>query len=152
MDGHRTPRREAGFSLIEVLVALTILAVGLLGLALFQVTAIKGNAFASMTTIATQLAQEQMETYRRTAWTSIVSPDINGYSGDTSTVPLYAALPDAAADNVIVNGVMFFRVVRVAPNVASASLKTITVWTCWQDDRRYWHNVMLVTQRTNVGT
>ena len=42
----RKLRRNEGFSLIEVLVALVILAVGLLGLALFQTTAIKGNAIA----------------------------------------------------------------------------------------------------------
>jgi hypothetical protein len=25
------------------------------------------------------------------------------------------------------------------------------VWTCWQDEQSNWHNVMLTTQRVNMG-
>jgi len=148
MDGHKS-RREDGFSLLEVLIALTILAVGLLSLALFQVTAIKGNASASRTTVATQLAQEQMETYRRTAWASITSSG-SGFT-DNSTVPDYTVLPGGAGDNVALGGTRYYRIVRVQAN-GTGSMKTITVWSCWQDDRGLWHNVTLITNRTNVGT
>lgn len=143
-------RGEEGFSLIEVLVAMTILAVGLLSLALLQVTAIKGNAGASKSTIATDLAQTKLELFRRDAWDNIVN-STNYTTFDGGTTPIYASVPAAAGDNVTVRGTRFYRIWRVLPN-ASDSLKTITVWTCWQDDRGNWHSVMLVTQRANVGS
>jgi type IV pilus modification protein PilV len=142
-------RGEEGFSLIEVLVALTILAVGLLSLALLQVTAIKGNADASKSSIATDLAQTKLELFRRDAWTAIGNSTNTTF--DAGTTPIYASVPSDAGDNVAVRGTMFYRIWRVLPN-ATDSLKTITVWTCWQDDRGNWHSVMLVTQRANVGS
>lgn len=142
-------RGEEGFSLIEVLVALTILAVGLLSLALLQVTAIKGNAGASKSTIATDLAQTKLELFRRDAWTAIGNSTSTTFGG--GTIPIYASVPADAGDNVTVRGTNFYRIWRVVPN-ATDSLKTITVWTCWQDDKGNWHSVMLVTQRANVGS
>lgn len=47
---------EAGFTLVEVLVALTIFAIGLLALAGMQVTAIKGGATSQRVTAAVALA------------------------------------------------------------------------------------------------
>jgi type IV pilus assembly protein PilV len=141
-------RSEEGFSLIEVLVALTILAVGLLSMAILQVTAIKGNAGAWKSTIATDLAQTKLELFRRDAWTAIDNSTNTTF--DLGTTPIYASVPSNAGDSVPVRGTTFYRIWRVLPN-STDSLKTITVWTCWQDDRGNWHSVMLVTQRANVG-
>lgn len=146
-----TPRnrsREEGFSLIEVLVSLTILAVGLLSLALLQVTAIKGNASASKSSIATDLAQEKLELFRRAAWASIDNSTNTTFNNGTT--PIYTNVVANAGDNVVVRGTPFYRIWRVIPN-ASDSLKEITVWSCWLDERNAWHSIMLVTQRANVG-
>jgi type IV pilus assembly protein PilV len=144
-------RRNDGFSLVEVLVALSILAVGLLALALLQVTAIKGNAIASKWTIATHFAQDRLEQFRHVAWDNIVSSSAAGYNLGTMT-PQYANLPGAAGTGTPppVRGVTYYRVWNVANN-ATNSLKTITVWCCWQDENLSWHSVMLVTQRSNIG-
>ncbi len=147
------PSRRAkndGFSLIEVLVSLTILAVGLLALALLQTTAIKGNETANKSTVATELAQEMLEQFRRVGWANVLS-QANTTAFNASTTPVYASLPGAAGNSVTVRGTAYYRIWRVDPNVANATLKTITVWTCWQDDRGGWHNVMLVAQRSSVG-
>lgn len=50
-----------GFTLLEVMIALVILSVGLLGLAALQLVAVKSNAFSSEMTYATMLAQEHAE-------------------------------------------------------------------------------------------
>ena len=58
------PAGKRGFTLIEVLVALLILAVGLLGLASLQLSASKSNSNSSLTTRALLIAQERMEELR----------------------------------------------------------------------------------------
>ena len=52
---------QSGFSLIEMMVAVMILAVGLLGLAQLQITAIKANAQSSSVSVANALAQKVVE-------------------------------------------------------------------------------------------
>lgn len=52
---------QAGFSLVELLVAVVILAVGLLGLAELQITATKANAQSDSILAASSLAQEVIE-------------------------------------------------------------------------------------------
>ena len=57
--GHKI--REGGFTLIEVIVAISILTVGLLAVASMQTAAIQGNFFAYRTTQATTIAQDRLE-------------------------------------------------------------------------------------------
>lgn len=149
MAGYKL-RGQGGFSLVEVLVALVILAVGLLGLAMFQVTAIKGNAIASKWTVATELSQDRLERFRHVGWDNIVSSNAGGFTTGPPVQPVYANLPGAAGDNTIVRGTPYYRIWYVSSNPTN-SLKTITVWCCWKDDAAQWHNIMLVTQRSNIG-
>ena len=147
----RKLRGKEGFSLIEVLIALVILAVGLLGLALFQTTAIKGNAISSKWTVATELAQDRLERFRHVDWVTIQPSVPGGFLPGTQPLQsAYGSLGGTVGDNTIVRGTQYFRVWQVSNNVTD-SLKTITVWCCWRDDAAQWHNVMLVTQRSNIG-
>ncbi|MDO9528841.1 MAG: prepilin-type N-terminal cleavage/methylation domain-containing protein, partial [Syntrophales bacterium] len=50
-----------GFTLIEIMIAIFILTVALLGLAGVTVSVINGNAFSKEITTATTLAQDKME-------------------------------------------------------------------------------------------
>lgn len=52
------PSRQQGFTLIEVLVAVVVLAIGLLGLAGLQATAVRSNNSAYMRSQATVLAYD----------------------------------------------------------------------------------------------
>ena len=52
---------QNGFTLIEVLIALFVFAVGILGLALMQLSAISGNSVANRVTEASVLASDQIE-------------------------------------------------------------------------------------------
>jgi type IV pilus assembly protein PilV len=61
-----------GFTLLEVLIAVSIFAVGLLAVASMQLTSIQGNAFGNEMTTATFLAQAQLE------WLKSQSLDENG--------------------------------------------------------------------------
>lgn len=58
------PTRSRGFSLIEVLVSMVVLAAGLLGIAGLQVSALRWTADSGNRSTATQLADELMEKVR----------------------------------------------------------------------------------------
>lgn len=53
--------RQAGFTLIEVLIAITLLAVGILAAATMQISALGGNDMAMRTTEATTIASDWAE-------------------------------------------------------------------------------------------
>jgi type IV pilus assembly protein PilV len=57
-------RRTAGFTLIEVLVALVVLSIGLLGVAALQMVGLKGNLSASLRTQASYLADDIIDRMR----------------------------------------------------------------------------------------
>jgi len=60
----RPPRRERGFTLVEVLVALIVLAIGLLGLAQLQARGLKFNQDAYTRSQGTTLAYEIIDRMR----------------------------------------------------------------------------------------
>ncbi len=143
---------KEGFSLLEVLISLVILAVGLLALAMFQVTAIKGNAIASKWTVATQLSQDQLEDFRHAALEPASSlrrrPASIPARCSRSTPPC----PGPREPPIRTTSPMstYYTVYHVNTNINN-TFKTITVWTCWRDDQSNWHNVMLSTQRARTG-
>lgn len=57
-------RRQVGFSMIEVLIALVVLAFGLLGLALMQTLNLRYTQSAQQRTLAVNLASELLDTMR----------------------------------------------------------------------------------------
>lgn len=63
-----------GFTLLEVLIAVTIFAIGILAVASMQLTSIQGNAFGNEMTTATFLAQAQLERMKSVADVSIDLP------------------------------------------------------------------------------
>lgn len=63
------PAGRTGFTLIEVLVAVTILSIGLLGIASMMATSIKGGAYGRRTTVAENLALQKLEQFRNLTYT-----------------------------------------------------------------------------------
>ena len=71
-----------GFTLIELLISLTILSVGILGVAQMQIAAIKGNSTALKLNQGIVIAQNQIESLMSTPFSSITS-------GSTTTTEGY---------------------------------------------------------------
>ena len=67
---------ERGFTLLELLVAITILAVGLLGIAGLQGTTIRKNVSAMKNTEATALIEDKIEEYRNRPYASIPEEEV----------------------------------------------------------------------------
>ncbi len=61
-------RQARGFSLLEVLVAMSIVAVGVAALAQLSIVAIRATDSAKTTTVAAVLAQQKMEQLRGLTW------------------------------------------------------------------------------------
>ena len=56
--------KQQGFTLLEVLIALLVLSIGLLGLAALQTTGLRSNQMATMRTLATQIAYDMTDRMR----------------------------------------------------------------------------------------
>jgi len=119
---------SSGFTLIEIMIAIFILVVGLLGVAGVATTVINGNAFGKKITTATTLAQDKME--------EIINLGHSGTSSsDTTTTENYNSITDYPT---------YKRVTVVDVDSPVASMKTIevTVEFTWKDTP---HDVTLKT-------
>ncbi|MGA2318818.1 MAG: prepilin-type N-terminal cleavage/methylation domain-containing protein [Thermodesulfobacteriota bacterium] len=73
--------KEKGFTLIEVLVGLIILAIGVLAVAGMQITSIVGTSFSNNITQASVIAQDRLEFLKGLPLTD-VRLDTNNYPND----------------------------------------------------------------------
>ncbi|MFT3696386.1 MAG: prepilin-type N-terminal cleavage/methylation domain-containing protein [Kofleriaceae bacterium] len=65
---HVTPKsRQAGFTLIEIMIAMVLTAIAIMGIIALYVTATKASSFSRHSTEATNLAQEKYEMMRTVA-------------------------------------------------------------------------------------
>ncbi len=100
---------NGGFSLIEVLVAMVILSVGLLGTAALITGIINSNKLSNRISTATVLAQDKMEDIRRVGYADADAED------GTDSYPLYERITGVVAG-------------------PAAGMKTVTVKVSWDSD------------------
>ena len=121
----RKSRNEKGFTLLEILVALSILSIGLLGMAGLTTSIIHGNTLSRKVTTATTLGQDRMEHFRRL-----------GYS----TTPACGTPPIIEDYNEITNYPFYKRVssFKAVPINAGCdpadNMKTVTITVSWDSD------------------
>ena len=70
-------RNNSGFTLIEVLVAMVILSIGLLGTAALITGIIKSNQVSNRITTATVLAQDKMEEIKSMEYLNVVAEPLS---------------------------------------------------------------------------
>jgi len=110
-------KRSKGFSLIEVLVALVILAIALLALAGLMVTTTKNNSWGGHLTEAATFAQDKLEQLRATPFGMI-------------------ALNTTQTDNPVGStGITYTRSWVAVPNIPPPgnTLDVITITVSWAD-------------------
>jgi len=89
-----------GFTLVEVMIAIAILVIGLLGVAGVATTVINGNALGKEITTATTLAQDKMEELKGTAYASLTSNSDTQESIYTRTWTVTADSPAAGMKTI----------------------------------------------------
>lgn len=107
----RTIRNEDGFTLVELLVAAALAAIGFLGLAATHANAIRATAVGRNLGTATQLATEEVEMLRRQPYDEVASGD---------------------SESVAVHGRSYERTVTVSAAPAGIS-KQVRVDVAWSD-------------------
>lgn len=138
-------KREEGLTLVEVLVALTILSIGLLGVALMQVTSISGNTFSRGMAVATELGQDMFEKlnalpYGDSALTGGASP---GVAHPTATDVSNGLAVGVGTNNIIderglgsvagAGPTIYTRTWNVIDNAPTTNMKTIEVTVSWTE-------------------
>jgi type IV pilus assembly protein PilV len=97
-------RNEKGITLLEVLVAMIILAFGVLGLAPMIVISMYGNSYSNQVTVANAIAQDRLEEIK--SWPGVnpipYSETVNDIHG---TFTRQTLVNDATTDASIPNGV-----------------------------------------------
>jgi hypothetical protein len=146
-------RADAGFSLLEVFLALLILSVGLLSLAMVQLSALttKPSSSPSGERVATNLAQAALDRLAMVPWDGLASSPSDGFlAGPGGVSPAFSRFPASAGDSMTVGGITYYRVWHVGPDAEIPALKTVTVWCRWRQGEGPWRQVVLVTQRSKA--
>jgi type IV pilus assembly protein PilV len=122
---------EKGFTLIEILIAITVFAIGVLAVGRMQITAIKGNYFANDLTKATILAQDRMEKLISLLYTDILNNDING-NGKAGLDDANTTTADQNDPNNPIDG-RYNIFWNIAADYPISNTKTIRVIVNWTD-------------------
>ena len=130
MEAAMNLKNKKGFTLVAVLIAIVVLAVGVLAMARMQGSAAAGNAFSNQGVVALQLAEEMMDRIRVNAGNPGDNP--SAYNGCAGAVD--PALGDCAQwqtrfQNSGLSGAA--GTVVVTNNSPIGSTATITVTVSW---------------------
>ena len=99
---------EDGFTLIEVLMAMIILSIGILGIAPLMVTSMSGNSFANDLTTANVIATDYIENLKVVP--NFVAPFIETTNNVEGKFTRQTRVDDTSSDGSVPNGLYLIRV------------------------------------------
>jgi len=129
----------AGFTLIEVLIAIVILTVGLLAVGTMQISAIRGNFMGGNTSIALSLASEKME--------DLLNSDFNDPPGvnklkdriSSNNTSLSSTTNVDWEENISEEGLVgtgaFYRRIWNIADQSSPTTKNVMVMVTWENNK-----------------
>lgn len=144
--------RQAGFTLIEVMIAVLVMAIGLLGFALLQTMSVRYAQSANQRTQATNLAYDLLDQMRSNRMSAVTYTQAT-FSGGTNT----ACTRPTGAVTISNNIVRWQCQVRAALGVGSSATvtyaadRTATVTIVW-GDQRWESNAARTTGAYDTGT
>ncbi len=121
-------RNTKGFSLLELMIALVILSVGLLGLLGMQITGAQGNATSQKLTIATTLAQTGIEDFMsRSAGDAIFSTAVGSDDGNLANDPTYDLDLTSSAATLTYQSITYSATYIIIPSTPVAGVSRVDV-------------------------
>jgi len=146
-------RRAGGFSLLEVVIAMAILAFGLLTLALMQIQALKQGAVGRHTGDAAAVARTYLEQAHRVPW-AILTADLGagwqnpGWAGAAAVWNQQIAQPSGGTATEHSYDVSW----RVSAVGGSLCLRDVEIRVSWDEqDHSNPKQLVLATRRYNWG-
>jgi type IV pilus assembly protein PilV len=121
--------RRAGFTLMEAVVALSILAVGLLAMLGMQLQAMRQSEWGRHTTEAGRIARDQLEMFNRLAWTDPQLQDTNW----TALAPIDTTVQSTQGT---LQEQRFNLQWRITTDGANANLRQIDVRILWTEKKQ----------------
>ena len=119
-------RAGGGFTLIEMMFALTILAGGLLAMLMVQTQAMKQGRYGRHTTDAMQVARDQMELFMRLPWAAAAVQPVNW----TAPTPVALAVQN---DSGAQTQQSFNLSWRISAATFNANVRVIEVSVTWTE-------------------
>ena len=149
-----TPKSRDGFGLLELIIAMTILAIGILGIMKLQMQSGFGNAASRQNSAAVNLARSKMEEIKRIGAYSIQGGAIAALA-DTNTTndlanwssPDFTEGPFNESADSTSGGNLYTRSWNVVHNFPITGFKTIRVRVSWTSQGVEKH----VDMETQVG-
>ncbi len=132
---------DGGFTLIEVTIALVILAAGLLAMLAVQIQAIQGGRSGRHTSEASALARDRMEVLHRVAWSDATLDDTGDWTAAAqiaNTVQTEAATQTEQVYDV-----------RWRVDDLGLNLKSIDVQIVWDEPKRAGRSYTISSVRHN---
>ena len=112
---------DSGFTLLEILVAMVVLSLGLLGTTSLTLTILRSNTFSNKVTTATTLVQDQLEDIRRA-----------GFAAAASRTEDYGSIPNPNANTDYSSYQRVTTVTSTPAAPATPVMKTVTVTVSWR--------------------
>ena len=133
------PKKQGGFGLLELLIALTILAIGMLGIMKLQMQSGIGNVSSRHNSAAVNLARSKMEELKRIgaysiqggAIASLADTDTTNDLGDWTTPDFSEGPMNESEDASDLGGRIFTRSWNVVHDYPIPNFKTIRVRVSW---------------------
>ena len=107
-------RQEKAFTLLEVLVAMLLLTIGMLGVTNLTIGIIKGNSYSKNVTTATVVAEQQIEQAQRIGYVGVDA--VGGLVGNAT---------------VTMGGTSFTRTTAVTAGSPGPNMKAVSVGVTW---------------------
>lgn len=116
-----------GFTLIEMLVALVLLSIGMLGMSRITIATVSVHAANESLAQASALLQDSMERIKKSGYANANAGTVTDPYGSMASYSTYGG--------TTFNYSLYKRVTSVAAQSPAANMKTVTVTIFWQGDR-----------------